>query len=84
MPVYAIGDSHVLKLFPPLEGVHAAVEALALAVVHDALSVPTPQLVAADTLDGWHWVLMSQLHGETLVAAWPTLSGSCVRFNTLR
>ena len=74
VPVYAIGDSHVLKLFPPPESVHAAVEARTLAAVHGALSMPTPQLVAADTLDGWHWVLMSQLQGETLVGAWPTLS----------
>ena len=59
LPVYAIGSRHVLKLFPPHEGGHAAIEARALAAVHGALPIPTPRLLAADTLDGWHCLLMT-------------------------
>ncbi len=74
LPVYAAGDRHVLKLFPPTEQEHAVVEARVLAAVQDALPIPTPRLVAAGTHDGWPYVLMSQLRGQRLVDAWPALS----------
>jgi hygromycin-B 7''-O-kinase len=73
LPVYAVGDSHVLKLFPPTEHEHAAVEARVLAAVQGALPIPTPTLLAADTHDGWPYLLMSQLKGRRLVDAWPKL-----------
>jgi hygromycin-B 7''-O-kinase len=74
LPVYAVGAEHVLKVFPPYEQEHASIEARVLHAVQDALQVPTPRLIAADTHDGWPCVLMSQLHGTRLVDAWPTLS----------
>jgi hygromycin-B 7''-O-kinase len=74
LPVYAVGDSQVLKLFPPHEADHAAVEAAALAAVRAALPIPTPRLHAVDSQDGWHGLLMSQLQGQRLVDAWPALS----------
>jgi hygromycin-B 7''-O-kinase len=73
VPVYAVGSRHVLKLFPPFEDGHASIEARALAAVQDALPIPTPRLIAADTQDGWPYLLMSQLHGERLVDAWAAL-----------
>jgi hygromycin-B 7''-O-kinase len=73
LPVYAVGDSHVLKLFPPTEHEHAAVEARVLAAVQGALPIPTPTLLAADTHDAWPYLLMSQLKGRRLVDAWPKL-----------
>jgi hygromycin-B 7''-O-kinase len=76
LPVYAVGPGHVLKLFPPEEAAHAQTEARALAAVHGALPVPTPRLVAAQTQDGWPYLLMSRLHGERLVHAWPRLSAA--------
>ena len=76
LPVYAIGQEYVLKLFPPHEASYAAIEARALATVHGQLSIPTPRLIAADKLSGWHCVLMSQLHGRRLVDAWPDLSSA--------
>ena len=72
-PVYALGDSHVLKLYPPEDAEHAAVEARTLAFVHGALPLPTPEVAATGTLDGWHYLLMSQLRGQRLVDAWPEL-----------
>ena len=76
LPVYAVGDTHVLKLFPPTERTHASIEARTLAAVQGRLPIPTPRLVAADTHDGWPYVLMSQLRGQRLVDAWPALSAS--------
>jgi hygromycin-B 7''-O-kinase len=74
LPVYAVGPEHVLKLFPPYEAEYARTEARALAAVQDALPIPTPRLIAAKAQDGWPYLLMSRLHGERLVDAWPRLS----------
>ncbi|HET9978155.1 MAG TPA: aminoglycoside 3'-phosphotransferase/choline kinase family protein [Burkholderiaceae bacterium] len=76
LPVYAVGAAHVLKLFPPTEAVHASIEARTLAAVQGRLPIPTPRLVAADTHDGWPYVLMSRLHGARLVDAWSTLTAA--------
>lgn len=73
LPVYALGAHHVLKLFPPDEADAAAVEARVLAAVQGALPVPTPAPLTIDRLDGWHYVLMSQLQGERMVEAWPRI-----------
>jgi hygromycin-B 7''-O-kinase len=74
VPVYAIGDAHVLKLFPPNEGDHASIEARTMAAVQGALPILTPRLLANETLDGWHALLMTQLRGRRLVDVWPELS----------
>jgi hygromycin-B 7''-O-kinase len=74
LPVYALGDRHVLKLFPPHEREHAAVEARVLAALDGALPLPTPQLLAASDHEGWPYLLMSQLQGQRLVDAWPALT----------
>ncbi len=76
LPVYALGQAHVLKLFPPHEREPAGVEARVLAALEGALPVPTPRLLAAgEDDDGWPYLLMSQLHGQRLVDAWPALTG---------
>ena len=74
LPVYAIGDAHVLKLFPPTEGEHASIEARTMSAMQGALAIPTPHLLANDTLGGWHCLLMTQLRGRRLVDVWPELS----------
>lgn len=74
VPVYALGECHVLKLFPPNQVEFAQVEARVLAFLAGGLPVPTPELVAADVIDGWHALLMTQLPGQRLVDAWPLLA----------
>ncbi len=74
LPVYAVGTQHVLKLFPPSEQAHATVEARVLAAVQGKLPTPTPQLIAADSHEGWPYLLMSQLPGRRLVDVWPALT----------
>jgi hygromycin-B 7''-O-kinase len=76
LPVYAVGEHHVLKLFPPNEVAHADTEARVLAALQDALPIPTPRLHAFEAQDGWPCVLMSRLRGERLVHAWPALSAA--------
>jgi hygromycin-B 7''-O-kinase len=72
-PVYALGTQQVLKLYPPRDAEHAVVEAAVLAHVDGALPIATPQLLARGTLDGWSYLLMSQLPGQRLVDVWPQL-----------
>lgn len=64
LPVFAIGDDLVLKLFPPEYHDEAPIEVAVMEAVHGRLPVPTPRLHAAGLLDDWAYVLMSRLHGE--------------------
>ncbi len=73
-PVYAVGDRHVVKLFPGLDAQDAVTEARVLAHVQGRLPVPTPQVHdVGDYENGWRYVLMSRLPGRDLAAAWPDI-----------
>ncbi|MBF5045771.1 phosphotransferase [Aggregicoccus sp. 17bor-14] len=71
--VFAVGEAHVVKLFAPpfAEGAHT--EARVLAHVDGRLGVPTPTLRASGTLEGWPYLVMSQLPGVSLEEAWPRI-----------
>ncbi|MBO1415262.1 phosphotransferase [Streptomyces sp. FH025] len=72
VPVYAVGDAHVLKLFPALSARDGRIEERVLGAVEGALPIPTPSVRAAgEYVNGWRYVLMSRLHGEGLAPAWP-------------
>jgi hygromycin-B 7''-O-kinase len=71
-PCYAVGDQHVIKLYPALPGYNAAAEARVLEFLQGRLPVATPELHAlGDYENGWRFVVMSQLPGEDLARAWP-------------
>ncbi len=74
LPVFAIGQSLVLKLFPPVYGDELPVEAGVMQALEGRLSLPTPALEAAGVFGGWGYVLMERMHGMTLRRAWPHLS----------
>jgi hygromycin-B 7''-O-kinase len=74
LPVYAIGETLVLKLYPPQEAASAEVERRVLERLQGRLPLPTPEVVATGTHDGWPWLLMTRLAGQRLVDAWPTLA----------
>ncbi|MDB4931103.1 MAG: aminoglycoside phosphotransferase [Myxococcaceae bacterium] len=73
VPVYALGERYALKVFPPGEAAYARTEARALAAVAGRIPLPTPALVAADSLDDWNYVLMSRLPGRLLSEVWTAL-----------
>jgi hygromycin-B 7''-O-kinase len=73
LPVFAVGDLHALKLFPPHEAAACEAERRALDAVAGRIGVPTPGVDACGELDGWHYLLMQQLRGEPLVDAWPRI-----------
>ncbi len=72
LPVYAVGDDLVLKLYPPLYRDEIATEHTMLEVLSGTL--PAPGLKDAGERDGWGWLLMERLPGRTLKEAWPSLS----------
>ncbi|MEV8532382.1 aminoglycoside phosphotransferase family protein [Streptomyces sp. NPDC051211] len=70
-PVYAVGDEHVLKLFPGAAAEDGVAEGRVLSHLQGRLPVPTPQVRSFGPYEnGWQYVLMSRLRGENLARAW--------------
>ena len=74
LPVYAVGDELVLKLYPPVFLHERDTEAGVLGALEGRLPIPTPGLEAVGALDGWGYVLMRRLRGESLAVAWPRIA----------
>src|SRR6185436_9631338 len=72
MPVFAIGDDLVFKLFGPPHRAWFDAERHALAHVEGRLGVPTPRLVAAGEEAGYGYVLMSRVAGTPIEQVLPT------------
>jgi hygromycin-B 7''-O-kinase len=73
-PVYAVGDRLVLKLYPTVSAPDSDTEARVLEYVNGRLPVATPEFLACGEYEnGWRYVLMSQLPGTGLAAAWPAI-----------
>jgi hygromycin-B 7''-O-kinase len=73
LPVYAVGGSLVLKLYPPYDIDERDTEATVLRAIGGRLSVPTPEVHEVGTLDGWGYLSMTRLRGEPLALAWPRI-----------
>lgn len=73
LPVFALGDQHVVKLFPPPFGRNGDNERDALELLAGRLPVATPALRAHGELDGWRYLAMAQLAGLRMDEAWPAL-----------
>ncbi len=64
LPVFAVGDDLVLKLFEPEYHDEVPVETAVMEALYGRLPVPTPKLHDTGLLGDWAYVLMSRLHGE--------------------
>ncbi len=73
VPVYAIGETLVLKLYPPFEPDACETESRVLQTLGGRLPIPTPRVHAVGALDGWGYILMTRLKGECLVDCWPRI-----------
>jgi hygromycin-B 7''-O-kinase len=71
LPVYAIGDTRVLKLYPGAFRDSYDVERRVLQVIHGRLPIPTPGVEHAGEVEGWGYLLMERLGGQPLTTAWP-------------
>lgn len=74
LPVYAVGDAHVLKLYPPVFTSERETEASVLSALAGKLPIPTPRVEGIGDHAGWSYVLMSRLHGESLSTAWARIA----------
>lgn len=72
--VALLGQDLVIKLYPPFLHDHFEFECAALRALQGHLSVPTPSLVATGEREGWPFLVMSQLGGDSLLTAWPSLT----------
>jgi len=74
LPVYAVGDSLVLKIYPPFDLTERDSESAVLRALEKRLPIPTPVVHAVGELDGWGYVLIDRLRGESLAHAWPRIA----------
>ncbi|CAL9295664.1 MULTISPECIES: aminoglycoside phosphotransferase family protein [unclassified Streptomyces] len=73
-PVYAVGEEHVLKLFPAAAAADGLAEGRVLSHLEGRLPVPTPEVRAAGVYEnGWRYVLMSRLGGRNLARVWASV-----------
>lgn len=73
VPVFAVGDEYVVKLFPPTESSFFNTEREALTRIDGLLSIPTPRPIAAGERGQWFYVVMTRLSGCSLAEAWDTI-----------
>jgi len=73
VPVFAVGDEHVVKLFPAAQRSFFNTERTALAGIEGLLPIPTPRTVGAGEHGEWLYLVMTRLKGQTLAEAWDTI-----------
>jgi hygromycin-B 7''-O-kinase len=73
LPVFAVGDGAVLKLFPGCFAHECDQERSVLERLDGALPVRTPGVLAEGELDGWRYLVMERLRGTPLDRLWPSL-----------
>lgn len=74
--VFAVGDSHVVKLFEPIFPSEAATESAVLRAVDGRLGVPTPGVAAVGEMEGWTYVVMTRLDGVALADVWEEMGAA--------
>lgn len=79
VPVFVVGDDHVVKLFPADERAFFEAEKAALSAIDGQLSIPTPRLLGAGERGAWLYVVMTLLRGRSLFEAWPELDADARR-----
>lgn len=71
LPVVFVDDKVVVKFFPPFFIGEHETETKALKFLSD---FEVPQLLGVGQIDGWHYVIMTKLIGQSLKTLWPELS----------
>lgn len=72
--VAAVGEEHVLKIFPPFHRHQWESERRALPVMHGRLPLRVPALIREGMReDGWPYLVIERLPGVLLEAEWPSM-----------
>ncbi len=70
--IFFVGERYVIKLYAPLRAQHTR-ELAALEFAHGKLSVETPQVLYTGALEGWPYIVMTQLTGLPMREVWPEI-----------
>jgi hygromycin-B 7''-O-kinase len=73
--IFRLKDESILKIFSKDEVAFRDNEELFLDILHERLSVRTPELLASGEFHGYPFLQMSQLPGEPLSDVWDELDG---------
>jgi Phosphotransferase enzyme family len=76
LPVYAVGDTRVLKLYPGAYQHSYQVERRVLQTIQGRLPIPTPGVEHAGKFEGWNYLLIERLQGQPVTTAWEHLSAA--------
>lgn len=71
--VFAYGDLYAIKLYPPLGDHHFKVEVSFYSYLEGKLKLQTPAVIATGTLEGWDYLIMTQLRNPLVDDAWPQM-----------
>ncbi|WP_167771923.1 aminoglycoside phosphotransferase family protein [Bradyrhizobium frederickii] len=71
--VVGLGETLILKIFPPLLAAQFVSERGALAQLAGRLDLPIPEIVAEGMRDGWPYLIITRLAGTLGSEVWPQL-----------
>lgn len=74
LPVFFLGSDVVLKLYPPRDREGFDIEVRTLTVLKD--KVAAPSIIATGNLEGWDYLIMTRLSGQSLASAWDEIAKS--------
>ncbi|HEU4764531.1 MAG TPA: aminoglycoside 3'-phosphotransferase/choline kinase family protein [Candidatus Eisenbacteria bacterium] len=74
VPVFAVGDGYVVKLFPQAQRSYFEIERAVLPHIENLLPIPTPGLIAAGEHGAWLYLVMTRLPGHSLAEAWSEIA----------
>jgi hygromycin-B 7''-O-kinase len=70
--IFVVDEALVIKIFAPFRENHLR-EATALAFARDKLSIRTPELLHTGEIEGWSYLVMTQLAGQASRAVWASV-----------
>lgn len=71
--VVGLGETLILKIFPPLLRAQFVSERGSLTQLKDRLDLPIPEIVAEGERDGWPYLVITRLSGTLGSEVWPSL-----------
>lgn len=74
--VFSYNRQHVIKIYPPCHREQFTNELLVLQHIAGKLSIKTPLIQYQGEIEGWPYLIMSQLEGESLETLWEGLEYS--------
>lgn len=70
--IFLIDDALVLKIYAPFRNVYLR-EKAALEFAHHRLGIETPAIIHTGEIEGWSYIVMTQLQGLNMREVWPDI-----------